>query len=269
MEDALRALAAAVLSTLFFALFSVFAGAGLEFGVFIIYFTILCGLTLTSRFFRRVSALFIKPKTPQYGRRSTDRIMLIGAGEAGEKILRLIQDQTPVTRRGVVCIIDDDVRKHGTFLCGVPVIGGREIIESAAREYNIGEIIIAAPSMKPHERDEVVMHCVRTRAKLLILPNIYNMVNCEVRLGELREVRIEDLLGQDPIRLEKDRVHEFIRGKRVMVTGGGAERFFNLRVAYMNCCRELAQHLKQPCFIQTRVLFYKNQKKSDCFSCAP
>lgn len=220
-DDALRAVAVAVMSTLIFSVSSVFAGAGLAAGVYIIYFAMMSGLSLSTRFYRRMTALIKKPVIPQYGRRSSDRIMLIGAGDAGEKILRLIQAETPVTHRGVVCIIDDDVRKHGTTLLGVPIIGGRKVIESAAREHNIGEIIIAAPSMKPSERGEIVMHCVRTRAKLLVLPNIYNMVDCEVKLGELSEVRIEDLLGQDPIRLEKDRVHEFIRGKRVMVTGGG------------------------------------------------
>ena len=149
-----------------------------------------------------------------------ERIMVIGAGFAGRMIVREYAESDKITGT-VVCLIDDNIYKKGCLLDGVPVIGGREEIVNAAKEYKIDKIIYAIPSGSGRDRKEILNICSNTGCSVEILPGIYQLVSGEVKAGKLRKVEIQDLLGRDPISVNLDEIYNYISGKVVMVTGGG------------------------------------------------
>ncbi len=155
------------------------------------------------------------------GEKGTPRnVMLIGAGAAGSIILREIKASSEV--HGIVrCVIDDDPRKQQQFFHGVKVVGGREMIEEAAKAYEINEIIIAIPSMSGQDRKEIINRCSRTGCKLRTLPAIFQMVNGDVSVSRLRSVEIEDLLEREPVDIRSEQVSGYVKDKVVLVTGGG------------------------------------------------
>ena len=132
-------------------------------------------------------------------------------------------------------MIDDDVEKQGKRIHGVPVAGGREKIPWAVEKYGITHIIIAMPSADPQSRHEVLNICQKTGCKLRILPGIYQMVNGQVSLSRLREVAIEDLLEREPVKVDMDSIAGYVKGKVVMVTGGGGSIGSEL-------CRQIANY---------------------------
>ena len=149
-----------------------------------------------------------------------ERIMVIGAGFAGRMIVREYAESDKITGT-VVCLIDDNIYKKGCLLDGVPVIGGREEIVNAAKEYKIDKIIYDIPSGSGRDRKEILNICSNTGCSVEILPGIYQLVSGEVKAGKLRKVEIQDLLGRDPISVNLDEIYNYISGKVVMVTGGG------------------------------------------------
>lgn len=221
IDEALLIAAAALVSTAALALISLIEGRYIAPGVFLLYGGFLTVFTLCSRFYRKLSRSFLRMGNERFSHMPTQRVMLIGAGAAGSLLLKLLQTEYDTSHKRVVCVIDDSPSKIGGKLLGVPVIGGRDIIEHAADKYNINEIILAAPSMAQNDKREILSICGKTRCRLLTLPSIYSILNCEVKLGELRDVRIEDLLDRDPIKLDESLIRGYIHGKRVLVTGGG------------------------------------------------
>ena len=168
------------------------------------------------------------------------RVMIIGAGDAGQTILREIMTARELTDK-VVCIIDDNPNKWNRYLEGVPIVGGRDEILSAAEKYNVDEIILAIPTASVQTKRDILAVCSETDCKLKQLPGIYQLVNGEVSVSSIREVAVEDLLGRDPIRTDMQEVFEFITGKTVLVTGGGGSIGSEL-------CRQIAAH-KPKCLI--------------------
>ena len=162
------------------------------------------------------------------------RVMLIGAGEAGKM---LIQDTATTARRTekIVCIIDDNANKWNREIDGVPVVGGRENIFTSVEKYKIDKIYFAIPSAKAADKREILNICKETGCELKQLPGIYQLLDGTVTLGNLKNVDIEDLLGREPIRVNMTEVYGFIRGKTVMVTGGGGSIGSEL-------CRQVAAH---------------------------
>ncbi len=150
-----------------------------------------------------------------------DRILVIGAGSAGNILIRELQSETPQEGKPV-CIIDDNANKHGKFLCGVPIVGGRDKIAEAVKKYRITKIIFAIPTADLADRREILTLCAQTGCKTLTMPSIGDMLDDrDARVNKLQSLRIEDLLGREPIKLDTAAVNEFIRGKTVLVTGGG------------------------------------------------
>ena len=167
-------------------------------------------------------------------RNSEERAMIVGAGEAGNVILKEILNSQYLNGQ-VGCMIDDDPEKQGKKIHGVPVAGGREKIPWAVEKYGITHIIIAMPSADPKSRHEVLNICQKTGCKLRILPGIYQMVNGQVSLSRLREVAIEDLLEREPVKVDMDSIAGYVKGKVVMVTGGGGSIGSEL-------CRQIANY---------------------------
>ena len=162
------------------------------------------------------------------------RVMLIGAGVAGQMILQDIKRAKEV-KDVVYCIIDDDSSKWGKYLDGVPVVGGREHILQAVEEYGIQKIYFAIPSCDPEVKRDILNICNDTGCELRNLPGMYQLVNGEVSVASMKEVAVEDLLGRAPISVEMSDIFRQISGKVILVTGGGGSIGSEL-------CRQIATH---------------------------
>lgn len=182
--------------------------------IYMLILCLLCGaLRLSYRCVRRTRA----------GLRSEGekRTMLIGGGQAGAIALREFQT-SPRSENKVVCIIDDAPNKVGSYLGGVKIVGGRSAIARMAEKYDIDEIILAIPSASRQEKLQILNYCHNTSCTLRTLPGICQLANGEVRIEQIREVDIEDLLGRETVKIDLDEVAAYITGKTVLVTGGGS-----------------------------------------------
>ena len=164
----------------------------------------------------------------------TDRVMLIGAGEAGQIILRDIRNASEIHEK-VVCIIDDNPNKWNRFIEGVPIVGGREDIRTNVQKYRVNKIYLAIPSAKAEDKKEILSICKETDCDLKALPGLYQLVLGQVSVSDMKDVSIEDLLGREPIQPDLKEVFDFINGKVVLVTGGGGSIGSEL-------CRQIAAH---------------------------
>ena len=161
-------------------------------------------------------------------------IMLIGAGEAGRLIINEVNSSDHLQAK-VVCAIDDDVKKIGKYLRGVPIVGGRDAIAESVEKYNVDEIVLAIPSISMAEQKEILEVCKETGCNMKILPGIYQFINNEVSVKKLRDVQIEDLLGREPIKTNLDLILSYVQGQTVLVTGGGGSIGSEI-------CRQIAAH---------------------------
>ncbi len=148
------------------------------------------------------------------------RVMLIGAGEAGQMILRDLQNSRDVNER-VLCIIDDDKKKQGRYLYGVPIVGSREDILLNVEKYRIEKIYLALPGATADQRRDILDVCKETNCQLKSLPGIAEIVSGKVDAASLRDVSVEDLLGRESVAVNMDEIYSFITDKVILVTGGG------------------------------------------------
>lgn len=162
------------------------------------------------------------------------RVMLIGAGEAGQMILRDTRRNEFVHDR-VCCIIDDNPNKWNRYIDGVPIVGGRDEILLNVEKYRIDKIFVALPSAPLEDRREILNICNETNCELKNLPGMYQFLTGEVSVSSMKDVSVEDLLGREPIQVKMDEVFQAIHGKVIMVTGGGGSIGSEL-------CRQIAAH---------------------------
>ena len=198
----------------------------------IIYTLLLLALMIIPRFSYRF--LRINRRRREFSNASPIVTMVVGAGAGGFMMIREMKNSKHLNRK-IPCIIDDDPKKIGTWLQGIPVVGRKEDIPAMVKKYGIEEIVIAIPTLAPDKRRELLEICQQTACKILMLPGIYQMVNQEVDVSMLREVQIEDLLGRDPVRLKMDEIGAYIENKVILVTGGGGSIGSEL-------CRQAALH---------------------------
>lgn len=163
-----------------------------------------------------------------------ERIMIIGAGEAGSSIIREISGSVYVNG-SVICAIDDNKDKMGSYIQGIKVVGDRSNILEAVEKYEITSIIVAMPSASKRAIREILEICKQTNCRLKLLPGMYQLINEEVSVTELRDVEIDDLLGREPVKIDLEEVMNYVSGKVVLVTGGGGSIGSEL-------CRQLAEH---------------------------
>ena len=200
------------------ALFEV-TGNKLPRSCYIIYFLLLTMFVGGSRFSYRLIRL-IKKDFPTKEKRELEKVMIVGAGEAGEKIYREIYTSQNIYKE-VVCFIDDDKTKIGRRIHDVLIYGGRHDILEACDKYKIDEILVAMPSIDQKEMAEILNICKDTKCKIKKLPGIYQMVNGDVHLSDFKEVEVQDLLGRDPIEVNLSEIMDYVTNQVVMVTGGG------------------------------------------------
>ena len=186
-------------------------------------------------FISRFSYRFLRSqKHKNQNRKNTISVMVIGAGEAANTIIKEIVNSNFSTMV-VRCIIDDDKGKWGRFIQGIKVQGGRDRIIECAETFDIDEIIIAMPSASRQTISEILEICKETDCKLRSLPGMYQLVNGEVSIAKLRDVEVEDLLGREPIEVDIDSILGYVSGKTILVTGGGGSIGSEL-------CRQIASH---------------------------
>ena len=192
------------------------------------------GLTLAVRFAYRFVLLERSKRKKEEEIAKAKKVLLIGGGKAGQIILRDIKTAQEL-KDIVCCIIDDNPNKWGRYIEGVPIVGGRDDIMSCVERYHIDKIIVALPSATAEEKRDILNICKETGCELKNLPGVYQFLTGEVKVSALRDVAVEELLGRDPIKVNMEEIHEFINGKKVMVTGGGGSIGSGL-------CRQIASY---------------------------
>lgn len=198
---------------------------------YFVYALVLTGITTGTRFSYRIMRGM---RHKAQNRKNGTRVMIIGAGDAGNTVIKEITNSSYSTMM-IKCIIDDDANKWGRFIQGIKIVGGRDRIVEYAALYGIDEIFIAIPSANRATMKALVEICKETSCKLRTLPGIYQLVNGEVNVSKLRDVDVEDLLGRDPIKVDLDSILNYVRGQTIMVTGGGGSIGSEL-------CRQIAGH---------------------------
>lgn len=198
------------------------------FGIMIQFF-MLVGIRFSYRFVLLERSRLLKNNGEKAG-----RVMLIGAGAAGQLILRDIATSKE-TNDKVYCIIDDNSNKWGRQIDGVTIVGGREKIIDSVKKYDINKIYIAIPTLTAHERKDLLDICKDTGCELKNLPGMYQLVNGEVSVSTMRNVDIVDLLGREPIKVDMNEIFDSIKNKVILVTGGGGSIGSEL-------CRQIASH---------------------------
>ena len=164
----------------------------------------------------------------------TGRVMIVGAGAAARSIIRDINSTKAITDK-VVCAIDDDTNKIGKYIEGVPIVGGRDDILANVRKYSVTKIFLAIPSASAENKRDIINICNEAGCELKQLPGIYQLVNGQATISDMKNVSVEDLLGREPIKTDMKDVFDLINGKVVMVTGGGGSIGSEL-------CRQIAAH---------------------------
>ena len=161
-------------------------------------------------------------------------VLVIGAGEAGNQLIKEINNSRYVKKK-VVGVIDDDKTKIGNYIHGAKVIGDRSCIRDKVLELHVHEIIIAMPSASPKQMKGILDICKETGCELKRLPGIYQLVNGEVGISKLKDVDVNDLLGREPVMVNLESIMGYVSGKVIMVTGGGGSIGSEL-------CRQIAGH---------------------------
>ena len=197
------------------------------FAGFIMSFMSTTALRFSYRFMRQLMAGISTEKSER------DRILMIGAGEAGRQLIREINSNPRLGSR-VVCIIDDNPSKRRRYLDGVEIAGGRQEIPDAVKKYQVNKIIFAIPTCDGQDRKEILDICSKTGCRVQAVPGMFQLVNGEVSVSKLRDVELQDLLGRDPIQVNLEEICRYISGKVVMVTGGGGSIGSEL-------CRQIAK----------------------------
>lgn len=198
------------------------------YGLFLLIFT--CGVRFSYRLLRALQ----KKRLSHANGQTVLNCMVIGGGAAGNSIIKEIEISSYLSMR-VVCVIDDNPGCQGKYLRGVPIVGGRETILDNVQKYAVDEIIIAIPSASRQKLKPIVEICKETGCHLRILPGMYQLINGDVNVSDLREVQIEDLLGRDPIEVNVDEILGYVKDKTILVTGGGGSIGSEL-------CRQIAGH---------------------------
>lgn len=191
-------------------------------------------LVLGIRFSYRFVLLQRSVKAKNIAKNQTGRVMLIGAGAAGQMILRDL-NHTRKTNDRVCCIIDDNPNKWKRFIDGVPVVGGREDILVNVEHYGINKIFVAIPSSSAEQKRDILNICKETGCELKNLPGMYQFVIGEITASAMKEVSVEDLLGREPIKVDMDEIFRYLSDKIILVTGGGGSIGSEL-------CRQIAGH---------------------------
>ncbi len=179
------------------------------------------GLRFSYRLGRVFKVYFLTKRGALLNKKYT-KVLIVGAGRAGIMVANEIKTNTKTKEiKIIVGFLDDDEKKIGSKVMGLPVIGNVDSIETLLTKVHVDEIIIAIPSLKGNRKKEVFELYKHLNIELHTVPGLYSVIDGKVEFGNIRNVRIEDLLGRDPIKFANPEIEEYIEGKTIMVTGGG------------------------------------------------
>lgn len=180
---------------------------------------LMCSAMIGSlRFVPRLYPTPVSKVAGAQGSADTKNLLIVGAGDAGAMLLR---DSLKHPEVKVVGFIDDDPVKHNKSIHGVKVLGGREKIKEAVETVDAHEIVIAMPSADRWEVRKIVESARGTGKPLKILPGLYELMDGSVTISNLREVRLEDLLGRAPIKVDLGQAGGYLKDKVILITGAG------------------------------------------------
>lgn len=206
-------------------------------------------IVVIAAFWVAYRANFERTRLRRSPRQPTQRVLVVGAGEAGNMLVReMVRFPTGYHPIG---FLDDDPAKEGARIHGVRVLGKLQELAAVAHRERIDEVIIAIPSMAPHELRGLISACEKSGLRFKVLPGILQVLEGEVGLSQLRDVKIEDLLGRDPVELELPELSEDLRGRSVLITGAAGSIGSEL-------ARQVALH-------EPKVLVLLDQAETDLF----
>lgn len=233
IPDLVRIIKAIALGTLVTGIIAFFVTRleGIPRSVFILYpLLIMFGLA-----FPRLLYRWYKDHRFLLNQKEGKRVVVIGAGRAGELLLRDLlhqQDFMPIA------LIDDDVSKHGREIHGIRVIGGVDQLEQITNSLDVEEILIAIPSISKSSMQRITALCSHTELPTRILPSLYELADYKVDSSQLRPVTVEDLLGREPVKLDEQAIGSYLQHRVVLVSGGGGSIGSEL-------CRQVAAQYPQ------------------------
>jgi len=187
-------------------------------------------------------------RTAEAGR--LKRFLIVGAGNAGEALLREVV-RMPVVQYHVIGFIDDDPVKQGTHIHGIPVLGTVDQLPKVCEERSIEEIAIAMPSANPLRLRRVIQVCEGTQIRFRTVPSITDIASGKFRVSQIRDVDINDLLGREAIQLDLDSIEAFSKDKTILVTGAGGSIGSEM-------CRQL-------CYFNPKLLVLIEQAENPLF----
>ncbi|MBE5733803.1 MAG: polysaccharide biosynthesis protein [Clostridiales bacterium] len=190
--------------------------------------------TVISRFWFKIIETFKNAGKWHKMNKEEKRVMIIGAGSAGDMLIREMKTSEKYNMRPV-CVLDDDPNKINRYINGVKVCGKTSEVREYAEKYGVSEIIIAMPSVNKKEISRIANECQKTNCKVKIIPGIYQLTTGQVSVSDIKPVSITDLLGREQVKVNLSEIMGYIEGKVVMVTGGGGSIGSEL-------CRQIAMH---------------------------
>jgi FlaA1/EpsC-like NDP-sugar epimerase len=179
----------------------------------ILCFSIMIGARVFTRLFRE--RMLLKTKN---GHTDVKSVVIVGAGGVGQNIVKEIRDN-PNIQKAVIGFVDNDSRRQGKIFQGVPVLGPVSDLSKICLKNAIDMVLIAQTSVSPLELREIVGFCKQSNIISKIMPPVGDIIDGRVSLEHVRPVSLEDLLGRQPVRLEVDNIRQYLRGKRILVTG--------------------------------------------------
>ena len=182
---------------------------------YIVSFCLTAGIRFSYRLLR-----FYANRSGMDHSKTQDRVMVIGAGQAGQTLIKELINSNHTAVK-VCCIIDDNPNKKGRMLEGIPIVGNRYDIVAMIKKYDINRIIYAIPATTGKNRKDILNLCKDTGCRMQTVPGVYQLVNEEVSVSTLRDVDITDLLGRAQVKVNNEEILHSIKGKTVLVTGGG------------------------------------------------
>lgn len=197
----------------------IFQGTGSQVPISVYFLSAMfsAGVTMYSRLVYRI---YRNVKLGKKGGQKARRTLLIGAGDAASTLLHE-QFKKPSPDMNIICCVDDAPEKQGRYIMGIQIMGTTEDIPEIVEQCEIESILLAIPTMDEENKRRVLSICNKTKCNIKILPDIVKMITDGQDLASrIRDVKVEDLLGREEVQLSV-RIAEFLRGKRVMVTGGG------------------------------------------------
>ena len=179
----------------------------------LISFFFVAGARFSIRLIERINE---KRKISYHG----ERVLIVGSGKAGSSIIQEMQ-RNPQLGLNPVAFVDDDIEKKGLKIRGIPVLGTRHSLPEIIAKMNINKVIIAMPTAPGSEIRDIVSICRKSGVQARTIPGIYEILDEKVRIDSIRQVQIEDLLRREPVKTDIKKVEDFLKGKRVLVTGSG------------------------------------------------